>query len=78
VLGLLFGSHTESTDDTDGAIFIVPSIVESVPRSATEMIDAALEQYREYHGDLASVHVYDPRPAQTVPPPPPPPPPPPK
>src|SRR5262249_39637399 len=45
VIGLLFGSHSDQVQDTEGAIFIVPSIVESIPKSASEMIDSALKEY---------------------------------
>ena len=62
VIGVLFGSHSEQVQDTEGAIFIVPSIVESIPKSASEMIDTALKEYSGYHGDLSTVHPYDKRP----------------
>src|SRR5690606_26819652 len=31
VLGLLFGSHANDKQETEGAVFIVPSIVDTVP-----------------------------------------------
>ena len=59
VLGLLFASHANTTDDTEGAIFIVPSIVESVPKPAQEMIENALHLYHQFDGNLAETHPYD-------------------
>ena len=75
VIGLFFGSHSDSVQDTDGAIFIVPSIIETVPKAASELIDNALKDYSGYHGDLSSVHPFDKRPPITVAPPAPAPPP---
>jgi pilus assembly protein CpaC len=58
VLGLFFGSHTNSTDDIEGAVFIIPSIVESVPRKAYNIIDAAMKEYEDYSGDIENKQSY--------------------
>jgi pilus assembly protein CpaC len=55
VLGLLFGSHGNMTQDTEGAIFIVPSVIETVPKSAVEVIKNALSQFKDYSGDVEQV-----------------------
>jgi pilus assembly protein CpaC len=52
VLGLLFGGHTNSTDEVEGAVFIIPSLVESVPRRAHDIVDVAMKQYEDYSGDI--------------------------
>lgn len=58
LLGLLFGSHSDTRDEVEGVIFVVPSIVESVPKSTQEIIDRALEDYGAYSGDLDRTRVW--------------------
>ena len=58
VLGILFGSHSNQKEETEGAVFIVPSIVDTVPKSALELINNAMATYKEYSGDLEYVDVY--------------------
>lgn len=64
VLGLLFGGHTNSTNEIEGAVFIIPSIVESVPRRAHNIVDTAMTVYEGYDGDIEGK-----APSFTVPPP---------
>lgn len=64
VLGLLFGSHRDEATDVEGALFIVPTAVESVPKPAAEIINSALSQYEEYSGDIDAVNAYNKRPQQ--------------
>ncbi len=64
VLGLLFGSHRDEAQDTEGALFIVPTAVESVAKPAIEIVNSALSQYEEYSGDIDSVNVFNKRPQQ--------------
>ncbi len=52
VLGLLFGGHTNSEAEIDGAVFIIPSIVESVPRKAHDIVETAMTQYEDYSGAI--------------------------
>ena len=52
VLGLLFGGHTNSENDTEGAVYIIPSIIESVPRLAYDITDTAMRQYEVYSGNI--------------------------
>ncbi len=58
VLGLLFGAHTNSDAEIEGAVFIIPSIVESVPRKAYDIVDAAMKQYDDYSGDIDRVNSF--------------------
>jgi len=58
VLGLLFGAHTNSDAEIEGAVFIIPSIVESVPRKAYDIVDAAMKQYDDYSGDIERVNSF--------------------
>jgi pilus assembly protein CpaC len=59
VLGALFGSVGDEREDVEGAVFIVPSVVESVPQRALELVDRALGQFREFDGDLREVSPFD-------------------
>ena len=66
VLGLLFGSHSQSELETEGAIFVVPSVVQNVPSAAAELVDLALKRFDDYSGDLDDAKPYDKRPAGEV------------
>jgi pilus assembly protein CpaC len=59
ILGLLFGSNAHESNETEGAIFVVPSVVESVPEQASELIGRVLHEYREFSGDLEKVAPVD-------------------
>lgn len=59
VLGVLFGSHSGESNDVEGAIFIVPSVVEAVPRTSVDLVSFAMKQYEKYSGDLDEVSAYD-------------------
>lgn len=62
VLGLLFGTHSNSELQTEGAIFVVPNVVEAVPSQAAEMVESALAKFESYSGAIAKVDAYDKRP----------------
>jgi pilus assembly protein CpaC len=66
VLGLLFASHSQSSIETEGAIFVVPSVVHAVPNEAAELVNMALSKFEEYDGDLDEVKAYDARPGGSV------------
>ena len=59
LLGLLFGSHAQSKLETEGAIFVVPSVIQTVPAEATELVSLALKKFKGYSGDVDTVHAYD-------------------
>lgn len=59
VLGVLFGSHTDKQGEIENAIFVVPSVVETVPKSSLELIKSALSQYKDYGGDIDSINTFD-------------------
>jgi pilus assembly protein CpaC len=71
VLGVLFGSHNDDTQGTEGAVIIVPSVITSVPTKVAEMINGSLSKYRDFHGNLERVNAFDKRPGggADVPPP---------
>lgn len=59
VLGILFGTHSDQEEEVEGAIFIVPSVVEAVPLSKLDIIDDALKQYDDFDGDLDDVKPFE-------------------
>jgi pilus assembly protein CpaC len=64
LLGLLFGSHGEAKEEVEGAIFVVPSIIESIPKGAQEVLDDALRDYQDFSGDLDDVNAWEKNPAK--------------
>jgi pilus assembly protein CpaC len=58
ILGLLFGGHQREQADTEGAIFIVPSVIDTLPAASSAMIDDALREYDRYSGHLGDVHPF--------------------
>jgi pilus assembly protein CpaC len=59
VLGVLFGVHNNAAEDQEGAIFIIPSIIETVPKSAVEVIKNALSQFKDFSGDINQVESFN-------------------
>jgi pilus assembly protein CpaC len=64
LLGVLFGSHADAAEDVEGAIFVVPSVIESIPKGAGEIIGEALAQYTDFAGDIDSVKSFEPDPTR--------------
>jgi pilus assembly protein CpaC len=48
VLGFFFGTASDAEENIEGAVIVIPSIVESVPQSSYDMIKAAMGQYEDY------------------------------
>lgn len=59
VLGLLFGSHADQAEEIEGAVFIIPSIIETVPKSSIEVIKNALAAYEDYSGNIEAVDSFN-------------------
>ena len=59
VLGVLFGSHSNKRQEIEGAMFIIPSVVETVPKSALELMKNALSVFDDYNGDIDDVQTFD-------------------
>ncbi len=55
VLGLLFGSHSNNEDEVEGAVFIIPSVVDTAPRRSHDIVDAAMKQFEDYSGKMDNV-----------------------
>jgi pilus assembly protein CpaC len=64
LLGVLFGSHGDAQEEVEGAIFVVPSVIESIPKGAQEVLDDALQDYQEYSGDLGDVNAWEKNPVK--------------
>ncbi len=64
VLGVLFGSAGDAKEEVEGAIFIVPSVIESIPKGAQEIIDEALVQFDDFSGDMDDVNAWEKNPAR--------------
>lgn len=58
VIGLLFGAQSRAYQEVEGALFIVPSIIDSVPKSSLELIKTAVDQYKEFSGDIETVDTF--------------------
>ncbi|HEX3771484.1 MAG TPA: pilus assembly protein N-terminal domain-containing protein [Polyangiaceae bacterium] len=52
VLGLLFGSHTNEVADADGVIFIIPSVIDTLPPASMSLIEGIAKTYDHFSGDL--------------------------
>lgn len=59
ILGVLFGSTTSAQEEIEGAIFIIPSIVEAPTKQGIDLVRSARSQYDEFKGDVALVNAYD-------------------
>lgn len=58
VVGALFGSQRWDNAETEGAVFIIPSVVDTVPKSSLEIINNALNSFKDYSGDIDNVEAY--------------------
>lgn len=52
VLGALFGSHARREERTKNVLFIVPTVVETIPGGARRHIEEALRVYRDFAGNV--------------------------
>lgn len=59
ILGALFGSHSRASQEIEGAIVIVPSVVESIPKNAEEVLNDALSQFENFDGHMADVDTWE-------------------
>jgi pilus assembly protein CpaC len=59
VLGVLFGSHQNATQETTGAIYIVPNVIDAASASSVDLVDNAVKRFKDYDGKVEGVHLYD-------------------
>jgi pilus assembly protein CpaC len=58
VLGILFGSHTQEVADTDGVVFIIPSVIDTLPPASTSLIESIVRTYDKFSGNVDATHSY--------------------
>jgi pilus assembly protein CpaC len=59
IIGVLFGSHQDQNQQVEGAVFVIPSVVESIPRGADEIMREALDSYTDYSGDIEKTKSFE-------------------
>lgn len=57
LLGILFGSHAQSEEESESVIVIVPSVVDAVSMLNRERIRESLRHYMNYSGQLDTVQL---------------------
>ncbi len=50
LLGIFFGRHADAQEQTEGALFLVPSVIESMPRDRERLVGDLLKEYDHYSG----------------------------
>jgi pilus assembly protein CpaC len=65
-LGLLFGSHAQSKLETEGAIFVVPSVIQAPTTPAAELVGLSLKKFQDYDGDIDEVKSFDRTPGKAL------------
>jgi pilus assembly protein CpaC len=55
ILGIFFGSHARTNEETENIVLIVPSVVDAVSMQDRERVTAALRSYSEFSGDLDEI-----------------------
>jgi pilus assembly protein CpaC len=59
VLGIFFGSHSNKKDETENAMFVIPSVVETVPKSSLDLVKNALSVFDDFNGNIDDVQTFD-------------------
>lgn len=59
ILGLLFGTEADNLQDVEGALFIVPSVIDTTSARASELIQRAVVEFGNYKGNLDKVTPFD-------------------
>jgi pilus assembly protein CpaC len=67
ILGVFFGSQSWVKEEVEGAVFIVPSVVEAVSRSTVDLVTVAMKQYEKYSGDIEEQNTYEKKPPINAP-----------
>jgi pilus assembly protein CpaC len=66
LLGLLFGTHSQSKLETEGAIFVVPSVIQAPAVPAAELVGLALKKFQDFDGDIDEVKSFDRTPGKAL------------
>lgn len=59
VLGALFGSHSRRFDESEGLMFVVPSVADAVPLRRRNRIEEAMRFYDDFSGGVDDVELND-------------------
>ncbi|MCB9598613.1 MAG: pilus assembly protein N-terminal domain-containing protein [Sandaracinaceae bacterium] len=59
IIGVLFGQNSRRGDDTQNVLFIVPTIVQAVPRQQRNYIRESLETYQRFEGFIHDVEMFE-------------------
>lgn len=59
IIGVLFGTNQRSGRATQNLLFIVPTIVQPVPRQQRDYINEALETFSRFTGHIHDVQLFD-------------------
>jgi pilus assembly protein CpaC len=59
IVGVLFGSNQRRGEHTTNLLFIVPTIVQAVPRRERDYIREALEVYERFSGHIHDVELFE-------------------
>jgi pilus assembly protein CpaC len=62
LVGVFFGSHQAATEDVENALLVVPTAVETVSRSARELVVGALREFSRHTGEVPALD--GPRPSE--------------
>jgi len=58
ILGALFGSETHVEQDVEGAIFVVPSVLDRLPSDSSRLVEEALAQFDGFDGNMSEVEPF--------------------
>lgn len=58
ILGALFGTESHVAQDVEGAIFVVPSVLDRLPSDSSRLVDEALRQFDGFDGDMSEVEPF--------------------
>ncbi|HJL15046.1 MAG TPA: pilus assembly protein N-terminal domain-containing protein [Sandaracinaceae bacterium LLY-WYZ-13_1] len=59
IIGVLFGSNARRGEATQNVLFIVPTIVQAVPRRQRNYIEEALETFERFNGFIHDVEMFE-------------------
>lgn len=59
VLGALFGTHSRSFEESEGLMFVVPSVADAVPLRRRNRIEEAMRSYDDFSGGVDEVDLND-------------------
>lgn len=59
IIGVLFGQNQRQGDATQNVLFIVPTIVQAVPRQQRNYIEEALETFQRFEGFIHDVEMFE-------------------